>query len=266
MDWLLEGDPAVRWQVMRDLLDRPEPEWQAERAKVAAEGWGAELLAHQDPQGTWAGSLYHRKWVSTHYTLLLLRSMGLPQEGEAGRRGARLLLDGGIQADGGIRHSNDRKKYVGETCETGMGLAICSYFTPEDLRLAGIVDHLRRVQTPDGGWNCRWVNSSTHGSFHTTISVLEGLYEYGRSFAGRQADVDEMQAKGREFLLDHRLYRSHHTGKTSNAVFTRFSFPPQWHYDVLRGLDHFQAVDAPRDERLADAIELVRSSRQLDGT
>ncbi len=49
--WLLDSDPALAWQVERDLVGAPEETWQATRARVATEGFGAELLAHQDPDG-----------------------------------------------------------------------------------------------------------------------------------------------------------------------------------------------------------------------
>jgi hypothetical protein len=259
LEWLLEGDPAIRWQTMRDILDRPESEWSAERERVAREGWGARLLAEQSADGRWAGGIYSPKWTSTHYTLLLLRSLGLPAVEEA-QGAARLLLDNGLQPDGGI-HYNSRGPIWGETCETGMALAIAAYFSLEDERLHTLVDHLVRVQTPDGGWNCQWLRGSKHGSFHTTISVLEGLLEYEKLHPQKADEARAAQARGREFFLQHRLYRSHTTGKVARAEMTRFSFPPQWHYDVLRGLDYFQAAAAPRDERLEDAIALLKRKR-----
>jgi hypothetical protein len=115
---------------------------------------------------------------------------------------------------------------------------------------------------PDGGWNCRRLAGATHSSVHTTISVLEGLRQ--AELLGRH-ELGEVQHRGREFLLMHRLFRSDHTGEIIKPVFTRFAFPPRWHYDVLRSLDYFQAVNAPRDERLEDGIELVRSSQREDG-
>ena len=100
---------------------------------------------------------------------------------------------------------------------------------------------------------------------HTTISALEGLRLYELHRGGELPAVRAAQERGREFLLVHRLFRSHRTGEIIKPVFTRFSFPPRWHYDVLRALDHFQAVDAPRDQRLADAIDIVHKGRCEDG-
>lgn len=264
--WLLDGDPAVRWQALRDLARATQDEVDRERRRVEAEGWGAALLARQDPDGRWGGGLYNPKWTSTHYTLLLLRSLGLPPDNAAARRGATRLLDGGLQPDGGVRHNTPAPE-PGETCVTGMTLAIAAYFRLPDDRLDLLVDHLLRVQLPDGGWNCQWLRGSRHGSFHTTISVLEGLLEYRRLLRPeRAAAAAAAEERGREFLLDHRLFRSHRTGQVVKEPMTRFSFPAHWHYDVLRGLDYFQAAAAPRDGRLEDAIDLLLRRRRADGT
>ncbi len=262
--WLMEGDPAVRWQVMRDLLDRPEDEWQAERARVQTDGWGQRLLAEQGPDGRWAGGIYTPKWTSTHYTLLLLRSLGLPSDGEAGRSGMKVRLDRGFASDGGI--GEGRGLQISETCITGMGLACAAYFIPEDERVESLKDHLLRVQTPDGGWNCRWRRGSVHGSFHTTISALEGLHEYAMAWPEGAAAADAARARGHDFLFEHRMYRSHRTGEVSNQAFARLSFPPHWHYDILRGLDYLQAAAVPRDHRLADSVDLLMRHRREDGT
>jgi hypothetical protein len=146
-----------------------------------------------------------------------------------------------------------------------MVLAAAAYFRLKDDRLHRFAGYLLGQQMPDGGWNCRSYWGDTHSSFHTTILVLEGLLEYDRFEPHGVARVREAQARGREFLLNHRLFRSHRTGKTINPAWTRFSFPPRWHYDVLRGLDYFRAAGAPRDERLSDAIEVVRKRRKPDG-
>src|SRR5687767_5589361 len=93
--WLLEGDPAIRWQTMRDLLDAPLEEFEAERRRVARQGWGARLLAEQDADGRWGKGWYTPKWTSTFYTMQLLWQLGLDPRNEAARRGASLLLDRG---------------------------------------------------------------------------------------------------------------------------------------------------------------------------
>jgi hypothetical protein len=268
IDWLLDGDPAIRWQVLRDVTGAAERTVDRERRKVAREGWGADLLTRQDSEGTWAGGLssdgglYSPKWISTTYTMLMLRDFGLPAANRPARTACRLLLDGGLQRDGGINYGWRGRS---ETCITGMILSLLSYFECDDGRLETIAGHLLEQQMPDGGWNCRRDLGATHASVHTTINVLEGLRLYELHRGGNLQAVRAAQRRGREFLLVHRLFRSHRTGNIMKPVFTSFAFPPRWHYDILRALDYFQAVGAPRDERLAEAMEIVRSTRQGDG-
>ena len=270
IEWLLDGDPAIRWQVLRDLTGANERTVARERRKIVRDGWGVRLLARQDPAGTWAGGqssdggLYSPKWTSTTYTMLLLRDFGLPQNNRQARKACRLLLEEGLQRDGGIDYGIWAKWLnKGETCVTGMVLSILSYFEYDDPRLETIAGHLLDEQMPDGGWNCRRYAGATHSSVHTTISALEGL-RYYELHGGDKVQVRAAQSRGREFLLAHRLFRSHRTGEIIKPAFLRFSFPPRWHYDVLRGLDYFQAVNALRDPRLAEAIDIVRGSRRAD--
>jgi hypothetical protein len=194
--------------------------------------------------------------------MLLLRDFGLPADNRQARKACELLINRGLQRDGGINYGWRGRS---ETCITGMVLSVLSYFRYDDDRLDTIVEHLLEQQMPDGGWNCRRDLGATHASVHTTISVLEGLrlYEFGSRC--RLKAVRSAQRRGREFLLMHRLYRSHRTGTVIKPIFTQFSFPPRWHYDILRALDYFQAVDAPHDERLVDAIGIVRDTRRKDG-
>jgi hypothetical protein len=262
LPWLLAGDPAIRWQTLRDLSGAAERSVDAKRRKVAEEGWGARLLALQDPEGTWGGGLYSPKWISTTYTMLLLRDLGLPADNPQAHRACTLLLDGGLQRDGGINYGWRGRS---ETCITGMVLSILSSFGYDDDRLDTIADHLLAQQMPDGGWNCQRPMGATHASVHTTISALEGLRCYEVFRRRKLRAVRAAQRRGRDFLLVHRLFRSHRTGEVIKPIFLRFSFPARWHYDVLRALDYFQAVGAPRDERLADAIDVLRKGQGKDG-
>jgi len=275
MQWLLDGDPAIRWQVLRDLVGAAEGSVKRERQRVGREGWGARLLARQDREGTWAsrqmtraggrsgdGGLYSPKWTSTTYTMLLLRDFGLPATNRQARRACTLLLDGGLQRDGGINYGWGGR---GETCITGMVLSILSHFAVDDDRLDTIADHMIEQQMPDGGWNCQRPYGATHSSMHTTILALEGLRLYELQRRRNVTAVRVAQRRGREFLLVHRLYRSHRTGEIIKPDFIRFSFPPRWHYDILRALDYFQSADSPRDERLIDAIDIVRRAQRADG-
>ena len=261
LDWLLEGDPAIRWQVERDLLDKPPEVWEVTRADVARVGWGKRLLNQQDEGGTWGRGLYGPKWTSTTYTLLLLRRLGLPPSNSQAITGCRRLLDDGDWINGGV--SLFRGLQLAEKCVNGMVLSLVSYFDVSDSRADAIAGMLRVGRLPDGGWNCEDRRGATHSSFHTTISVLEGLLEWKRR-TGR-SDVDGAIASGQEFMLDHQMHRSHRSGEVINQAWSTFHFPPRWHYDVLRGLDHLQDAGASTDDRAADAVELVRSKRRKDG-
>lgn len=261
IEWLDAGDPAIQWQTQRDLLDASPEVWTSTRSKVAWLGWGRQLLDHQDPDGTWGGGLYGPKWISTTYTLLLLRRMGLPPNTEAALAGCRRLLDDADWVDGGVSYWSGR--LLAERCVNGMVLSLASYLDVRDERIDSIAELLIDVSLPDGGWNCDDDRGATHSSFHTTISVLEGLLEWKR-WRGT-ADADAAITRGHEFLLSHHLYRSHRTGAVINETWTTFHFPPRWHYDVLRGLDHLQDAGAAQDPRAADAIALVRARRRPDG-
>lgn len=261
IQWLLRGDVAIRWQVLGDLLKRPSLEVEQLRQRVATEGWGARLLSLQEPEGAWGGGPYNPKWTSTTFTMLLLRDFGIVPGGLATHRACKLLLDAGVRTDGGVNFGAERS----ETCITGMVLSIVAYFQFEDKRVGAIARHLLGEQMPDGGWNCRRWKGATHSSMHTTICVLEGLRFCELAGGAQVTALRRAQAQAREFLLQHRLFRSHRTGRVIRSEFTRLSFPPRWHYDILRALDYFQAVDAPRDPRLAESVELVRGKARRDG-
>src|SRR5207247_639527 len=215
LQWLLDGDPAIRWQTLRDLVGAAQRTIERERRGVARDGWGARLLNRQDPEGTWAGGLssdgglYCPKWTSTTYTMLTLRDFGLLPSSRQARNACRLLLDGGLQRDGGINYGIRAKRTArSETCITGMVLSILSYFEYEDDRLDTIAGHLLEQQMPDGGWNCWRPYGATHSSVHTTISALEGLRHYELHRGRELRAVRAAQRRGREFLLVHRLFRS----------------------------------------------------------
>lgn len=262
ISFLMGGDPAIRWQTMRDLLDAPVSDFEAERSLVAKTGWGRRLLDLQDPQGTWADRIYSPKWISTTYTMLVLRHLGLAPGTPEALKACEQIWDGEGVRGGVVLPSSTS---AADICVAGMFVALAVYFGHEDDQIDGVVDWMLDQQLPDGGWNCRTLRSgSDHGSYHTSISVLEAIAEL--TAAGRRdASMTSAATRGREFFLVHRLYKSHRTGEVSHPAFTRFSFPPRWHYDVLRGLDHFQTVSAPWDDRLADAVELLDGKQRKDG-
>jgi hypothetical protein len=273
--WLLDSDPAIRWQVLRDLTDAPAEEVAAERARVAHEGWGAQLLALQAPDGSWAGAAWNHGWDSTMHVLTLLREMGLDPASDEARRAVGRVREGvkwrGWDLDGEWRGEDFEGVpfFAGEVepCINGQVAASGAYFG-QDVRR--IVERLLREQLADGGWNCEAENGSTRSSFNTTICVLEALLEY--ELAGGSSDaVTEARLRGQEYLLDRRLFRRRSTGEVieqdrkGDTVWMRFAFPTWWHYDVLRGLDYLRHAGVTPDERVAEAIELVASKRDADG-
>ena len=263
LQWLLTGDPAIRWQVMQDLQGAPTEQVRAMRQRVASEGWGARLLAAQDPDGRWARGLYSPKWTSTTYTLLLLHWLGLPSRHPQGVSGCGRLWDGAAFFDGGLTLA--KSVHQPEACITSMLVLLASYFGYPDGRIDPAVVWLLDQQLADGGWNCASLRSgSRHGSFHTSISVLEALLQYRQS--GGSVVVSHAMEDGREFFLMHQLFRSHRTGAVVNPALLRFPFPPQWHFDVLRGLEHFRLAGVTPDRRLAQALDVIRDARRSDGT
>jgi hypothetical protein len=275
MQWLLDSDPSIRWQVRRDLLGAPAEEVAAERARVATEGLGARLLAMQGTDGAWAGTAFNQGWDSTMHVLSLLREMGLDPAGEQAQRAVGLVREHvtwrGWDWEGKWRGQDypGNPFFAGEVepCINGQVGASGAYF---DQEIDRILDHLLAEQLPDGGWNCEAENGSTRSSFNTTICVLEALLEYELA-GGSRAGVREARLRGQEYLLERRLFRRQSTGEVierdrkGDTVFTRFAFPTWWHYDVLRGLEYLRRAGAKPDERVAEAVELVAAKRGSDG-
>ncbi|HEX2646008.1 MAG TPA: hypothetical protein VHO95_02170, partial [Candidatus Dormibacteraeota bacterium] len=279
VEWLMDSDPAIRWQVMRDVTDAPAQVVASERARVATEGWGARLLALQQEDGHWdrggptfgstqaaewwrslpperRGTLFP-EWTSTAWSLTLLRAFGLERASSGARHAVRLVREQ-------CRWEHDGEPFFAgevEPCINGRTVALGAYFG-EDVR--GIVARLLGEQMRDGGWNCEQENGSTRGSFHSTIEVLEGLLEYERAVGGAP-DVRAARLRGQEYLLERRMLRRASTGDVIDPAWTQFSYPTYWHYDVLRGLDYLRAAGAAPDERANEAIDLVESKRDSDG-
>ena len=269
LQWLLESDPAIRWQVLRDLAHAPEEQVAAERARVAVEGWGAKLLSLQREDGTWGGLAWNRGWDSTMHALLLLRDFGLDPASEPARRALYLVRERVTWKGSGPQEVDDNPFFAGETepCINGQLGAAGAYFGQN---VRGLIDRLLTEQLDDGGWNCEAENGATRSSFNTTICVLEALLEYELAF-GSQSEITTARLRGQEYLLERRLFRRKSTGEAitqdrkGGGDWTRFAFPTWWHYDVLRGLEYFRRAGGTPDERMADAIELVKSKRGGDG-
>jgi hypothetical protein len=265
--WLLEGDPAIRWRTMRDLLGTPAGSWQRERRRTLAEGWGAQLLAHQAPEGSWGGGIYTPKWTSTTYTLLDLCEIGIPPSHGPAQRAAELVLDRqlGRRRDAAFM----RRLAACDRCIVGLDLRIAAYFGLRDARADAMVENLLAEVMPDGAWNCRRHRRPAphHSSLHTTFNVLEGLRQWLERTPrhGLREAVLDAERRALDFVLEHRLFKSDKTGAVIDQRFTRLTYPHRWHYNVLRGLDYWARADAPRDERLLDAIELLHGRRRRDG-
>ena len=269
IQWLLDSDPSIRWQVMRDLTGAPTDEVAAERKRVATEGAGARLLALQSPDGRWGGAAWNRGWNSTLHVLMLLRDMGLDPASDEAHHAVGLVRDRVTWKGCGPQECDDNPFFVGELepCINGQVGAVGAYFE-QDIR--GIVSRLLAEQLPDGGWNCEAVNGSTRSSFNTTICVLEALLE-NELHIGSSPEVTAARLRGQEYLLERRLFHRRSTGEVieqdrkGGSAWSRFAFPTWWHYDVLRGLEYLRRAGVAPDERIADAIDLVESKRDGDG-
>lgn len=271
-DWLLDSDPALRWQVERDLVGGPPEVWEATRAKIATEGFGSQLLALQDPDGRWAGGAYFpgdfdfespgegQPWTATTWTLNTLRDWGLDSQVLRDRNTAALL-------DQNARWEYDNLPYWGGEVDC----CINAYTVANGLWLgadiSGIVDWFLEHRMADGGWNCDWVEGSNRSSFHSTLNSLRGLLAYDLATGGTAA-TREARAAGEEYLLERGLFRRLTTGEPVDHWVNRYAYPFRWYYSVLNAADYFRlAADGSQpDPRMAEAIELIRAARHADGT
>jgi hypothetical protein len=267
IDWLLDSDPAIRWQVLRDLTDASPEEVAAERARLEHEGWSARLLALEDADGPWAGGACFpadyrggepgQPWTATMHTLQTLQILGLDPESDAAKRTIALVAEN-------ARWEHDGQRFFDgevEPCINGRTIETGAYFGVD---VAPVVERILGERLADGGWNCEAENGSVRSSFDTTINVLDGLLEFERATGGSAA-VTEARRAGEEYVLDRSLFRRKSTGDVVDPAYLDFAFPYYWHYDVLRALDYFRrAGDAP-DPRMAEAVQTVLDKRQPDG-
>ena len=260
IDWLLDSDPAIRWQAMRDLTDAPAEQVAAERARVATEGWGARLLALRHEDGLWETGTSDSEWPSL-LALLMLSDMGLDASSEEAQGAIAAVRDNATWHSRGPWRGTPVFAGEVEPCINGRVVAVGSYFGQD---VTGIVERLLGEQMADGGWNCEQENGSTRGSLHTTINVLEGLLEHERA-TGASPEMTGARERGQEYLLDRRMLRRLSSGELIDPAFTLFSFPTGWHYDALRGLDYLRAAGVTPDPRVAEAIDLVRSKPDAEG-
>ena len=259
LEWLLDTDPSIRWQVMRDLAASHEATVAGERARVAEEGWGRMLLDQQRTDGQWGDGVATPFWWTNLYTMVFLRDLGV----DPANPHVRSAIDRVRTHVTWGPEFGDSPFFEGEVepCINGRVVALGAYFGERSDRL---VDRLLSEQLADGGWNCEAERGSVRSSFNTTICVLEGLLAFEEAF-GVSATVTGARERAHEYLLSRRLLRRLSTGETIKARWTQFAFPPLWNYDVLRALDYLRAAGLPPDRRGDEAVSIVVDRRQEDG-
>ncbi len=275
--WLLDSDPALRWQVERDLLAEPPEVWEVTRARIATEGFGARLLALQDPDGQWAGGAFFpadfdfegpeaaedsQPWTATTWTLNSLREWGLEAAVLRERRTVELLAEN-------ARWEYDDLPYWGgevDCCINAWTLANGVWLGAD---VTGIADWFVEHKLPDGGWNCEWVDGSKRSSFHSTLNSLKGLLAYEVGTGGSAATCAAREA-GQEYLLDRGLCRRLSTGAMVGPWVEHFGYPFHWVYSALNAADYFRKSSrldgSTPDPRMGEAIDLIRAARRPDGT
>jgi hypothetical protein len=260
--WLLGGDVSIQYQTRRDLFNDDRSGLQR---RIGAEGWGARFLACRNSDGSWGRGFYQPKWTSSHYTLLDLRTLEMDPTHPLIRESIHGIALEEKGRDGGI--DPHRTKQVSDVCVNGMFLNYACYFGEPEESLISVVDFILKQQMPDGGFNCRKNQTGArHSSMHSTLSVLEGIQEYTRNGYSYRVDaLSQVAVESREFLLQHRLFKSDRTGKIIKPEFTRLPFPPRWKYTILRALDHFRRAGIGRDGRMSDALDVLMSKRLSDG-
>lgn len=264
IDWLLEGDVSIQYQVWRDLLGLEKKNLQQ---RIANEGWGHEFLSQRNADRQWGDRFYQPKWTSTHYTLLDLRNLNLPANNEIVKETIALVLQHNRADDGGIQLGPSTTQHS-DVCVNGMFLNYSSYFKTAEIKLQPIIDSLLAEIMPDGGFNCRTTRSGAiHSSLHSTISVLEGFAEFQNAgYTYRKNEIAEAIKTGVEFILMHRLFLSDKTGQIIDKKFLKLTYPCRWRYDILRAMDYFQYTGLKWDNRMTEALSYLKKKQNKDGT
>jgi hypothetical protein len=261
LDWLLEGDVSIQYQVYRDLLGETKPQL---RKRISKEGWGAQLMKKRNNHGHWGRGFYQPKWISSHYTLLDLKHLEIPVNNEITET-ILDILQNNREKDGGVNPGKTVK--VSDVCIQGMFLNYATFFGISEDLLESIIDFLISVQMSDGGFNCQFNRKgAVHRSLHSTISVLEGLNEYKKQgYTYRLAEIESIIPMCHEFILIHRLYKSDNTGEVIDKKMLMLSYPYRWRYNILRCLDYFRAANVEFDPRMMDALDELNGKRRRDG-
>jgi hypothetical protein len=261
--WLLEGDVSIQYQVYRDLLQNDRSDL---RNRISKEGWGAALLSKRNRNGHWGKSFYQPKWTSSHYTLLDLRNLNIAPDIPQIKETIDLIINNEKANDGGVNPGVTVQ--VSDVCLNGMFLNFASYFETDEEKLKSIVDFILSQHMADGGFNCRSNRSGAiHSSLHTTISALEGISEFEyNGYTYRLDDLKNAAESGKEFILQHQLYKSDKTGKVIHNDFLKLSYPHRWRYNILRAMDYFRYSHTKWDNRMQDSIDVILYKRNKDFT
>ncbi|MBP7508533.1 MAG: hypothetical protein KA807_11965 [Prolixibacteraceae bacterium] len=261
IDWLLDSDVSIQYQVYRDLLDTDRPEI---KERISKEGWGANFLSLRQNNGHWGLGFYQPKWTSSHYTLLDLRHLEISTKTREIKETIRKIIDKDKGTDGGINPSGTIKQ--SDVCINGMFLNYASYFESREADLESIIDFIISQQLPDGGFNCQFNRQGArHSSLHSTLSMIEGIHEYSRwGYRYRLDELKKIEKESYEFILAHRLYKSHRTGEIIDKKMVMLSYPSRWRYDILRALDYFQFAKFRFDERMTDALDVLIKKQRSD--
>jgi hypothetical protein len=262
IDWLLSGDVSIQYQVKRDLLNSSKEELTSLQEQIPLKGWGRKFLSKRDKKsGLWGGGIYTPKWISTHYTLLDLKNLCIPQTNKEYRESSEILLDR-LWFNNGIVAKNRLQ----DICVSGMLLSICGYAKIQSPKFNEIIDYLIHHHLTDGGWNCNWARGSKVSSVHTTLTVLEGIHDLeSNKYYYRIEELNSLRDKAHEFLLKRNLYKSLSTGEPIDNNFLALTYPCRWRYNTLRCLDYFQSVNTPYDIHIQDAINILISKRSKNG-
>jgi hypothetical protein len=275
--WLMDSDPALRWQVERDLLGEAPEVWEATRERVATEGWGRRLLDLQDPDGLWAGGAFFpadydfegpehtdgaQPWTATTWTLCSLREWGLDPAVLRERHTVELLARN-------ARWEYDDLPYWGgevDCCINAWTVANGVWLGAD---VSGIVGWFLEHRLSDGGWNCEWERGSTRSSFHSTLNTLKGLLAFETAIGSTDA-IRAARHAGEEYLLRRNLFRRLTSGERVGPWVDRFAYPHRWTYSVLNAADYFRQAaqfdDVKPDQRITEAVDMIRAARRPDGT
>jgi hypothetical protein len=261
IEWLLEGDISIQYQVYRNLLNIEKPDI---KERISTEGWGAKYLSLRKNNGHWGISFYQPKWISTHYTLLDIRNLCFPNHHSDIQFSVNKILNENKGSDGGINPSKSLSK--SDVCVNGMFLNYASYFGANEDDLKSVIDYVLSQQLPDGGFNCHYNRiGARHSSLHSTLSIAEGIQEYvQKGYKYRVEELKKAEKESRAFMLEHKLFKSHRTGEIIDRKMLMLSYPSRWRYDILRALDYFRYAGVAYDERMADAIEILLKKQRED--